>query len=225
MGLFTKNEKVAKTSLITNVWERIVGAKDELAKSIKSEEIASRLAIKTAKADCVKFKNDIIELVKQTNLLKCQIKDNVEDIAKFTGQAEAAAAKGIRTDVEILLTNVEIAKTDNEYIQKEIDKNEALAAVLNGKLTKFKSKISMASVKHTQNVAKLSGLKLRKKLGNSMSLDSTALNDVIGLADEVREEEAECDAIDEIEGENFDEKYSENEIDVSAAVEAMMKGN
>ena len=209
--------------LFRNVWERVVDGKDKLAQAIKDEEVASRLAIKNAKADCAKFKNDIVELVKQTNLLKCQIKDNNEDIEKFTGQAKAAAAKGIRADVEILLTNVEIAKTDNEYIQKEIDKNEALIAVLNGKLTKFKSKISMASIKHTQNVAKLSGLKLRKKMRNSMSLDSTALNTVIGLAAEVREKEAECDAIDEIEGENFDEKYSENEIDVSDAVEAMMK--
>lgn len=210
--------------IIKNLTERFIGIRDDIAGMLKDEDLSSRLIIKKAKSDCVLFEKNIIEIIKQIKILESKITSNLEDIVKFEKQIDKAVTAKNEGDVRILLTNIELAKRDNEYMQEEINKNVSFRIKLEGQLVKLKSKISVAYIKYKQDSTKLNCSKIRKRMFDSMNFDSSALDSVVGLAEKARDSECEVEAYEEYVGEDLDEKYDMDGINVEEKLKEIMKG-
>lgn len=192
---------------------KIRGARDDAAESLKDPVREGKFAIEDSEKEVIQFQSSLSKHIAATNLLKKQLADTKTQSKKYDGFAKQAAKKiqgGDSKATELLqqaVTKKNEADATCKRLQNEVTINEQSEKNLRKQLNDAKSKIARAKQNIHVRTAQLQGAEMRKKLAagaNALGASSGlgALDDLDRAVDEAT---AEADAIDSLNASPDDE--------------------
>lgn len=212
---------------LKELWNRIRGLDNKVAKSIKNNVENAELKIEDADKKVSDFEDKINLHLASLIKLKAELQDVKKEITKWQSIAEKAANKGNREDAHKALIQKSKLVTRSNQLEQAVKINETQTNKFVDQRNSLRDQLRDAK----QNLGTLAAREQSAKLARELSASSDGMSSInLGLGEfesEVKEQEYMAQANEILcknPSDDLDKKYSGNEEDIQVELDALMGG-